>query len=81
MPLDGAHFTRADSSLRLVAVTFPTAPKTTVTAKGEIISEEVSRAGVSRLEKYVAEMAAGSKISVPSVNVSTSLSMLSPEHR
>lgn len=51
-------------------VTFPTAPKTTVTAKGDIISEEVQRPGVSRLEKYVAEMAAGSKISVASVNVS-----------
>ncbi|GAA5926751.1 trifunctional fatty acid synthase subunit FAS2 [Sporobolomyces koalae] len=50
-------------------VTFPTAPKTTVTAKGEIISEEVQRPGVSRLEKYVAEMAAGSKISVASVNL------------
>ncbi|CAH7689739.1 fatty acid synthase subunit beta [Phakopsora pachyrhizi] len=43
-------------------VTFPTAPKTTVTLKGEIIYEEVNRVGVSRLERYVAEMAAGSKI-------------------
>ena len=41
-------------------VTFPTAPKTTVTAKGDIVAEEVNRPGVSRLEKYVAEMAAGS---------------------
>jgi hypothetical protein len=35
------------------AVTFPTAPKTTVTVKGEILSEEVNRPGVSRLEKFV----------------------------
>ncbi|KWU43709.1 hypothetical protein RHOSPDRAFT_19103 [Rhodotorula sp. JG-1b] len=50
-------------------VTFPTAPKTTVTVKGEILSEEVNRPGVSRLEKYVAEMAAGSKVTVQSVNL------------
>lgn len=43
------------------SVTFPTAPKTTVTAKGDIVYEEVNRTGVSRLERYVAEMAAGSK--------------------
>ncbi|KAA1129514.1 3-oxoacyl-[acyl-carrier-protein] synthase [Puccinia graminis f. sp. tritici] len=42
--------------------TFPTAPKTTVTLKCEIVYEEVNRVGVSRLERYVAEMAAGSKI-------------------
>jgi hypothetical protein len=40
-------------------VTIPTAPKTTVTDKGDIIVTEVPRKGVSRLEKYVAEMAAG----------------------
>ncbi|GAA5980800.1 hypothetical protein JCM11641_002656 [Rhodosporidiobolus odoratus] len=50
-------------------VTFPTAPKTTVTAKGDIVVEEVTREGVSRLEKYVAEMAAGSKVTVQSVNL------------
>ncbi|GAA6028849.1 hypothetical protein JCM8097_007429 [Rhodosporidiobolus ruineniae] len=50
-------------------VTFPTAPKTTVTAKGDIVTEEVNREGVSRLEKYVAEMAAGSKVTVQSVNL------------
>ncbi|GAA5878476.1 hypothetical protein JCM8547_005957 [Rhodosporidiobolus lusitaniae] len=50
-------------------VTFPTAPKTTVTAKGDIVVEEVNREGVSRLEKYVAEMAAGSKVTVQSVNL------------
>ncbi|WAR63063.1 hypothetical protein PtB15_18B145 [Puccinia triticina] len=43
-------------------VTFPTAPKITVTLKGEIVYEEVNRVGVSRLERYAAEMAAGSKI-------------------
>lgn len=57
------------------AVTFPTAPKTTVSAKGDILSEEVQRPGVSRLEKYVAEMAAGSKVTVASVNVSLSLTL------
>ncbi|KAK4046934.1 fatty acid synthase alpha subunit Lsd1 [Microbotryomycetes sp. JL201] len=50
-------------------VTFPTAPKTSISAKGDLVYEEVNRAGVSRLEKYVAEMAAGSKITVPSVNL------------
>ncbi|PLW37368.1 hypothetical protein PCANC_19643 [Puccinia coronata f. sp. avenae] len=43
-------------------VTFPTAPKITVTLEGEILYEEVNRVRVSRLERYVAEMAAGSKI-------------------
>lgn len=52
-------------------VTFPTAPKTTVTAKGDIIAEEVNRPGVSRLEKYVAEMAAGSTMT-HTINVRTS---------
>lgn len=57
-------------SLTLIPpVTFPTAPKTTVSAKGDIIAEEVNRPGVSRLEKYVAEMAAGSKMT-QSINVS-----------
>ncbi|KPV74523.1 uncharacterized protein RHOBADRAFT_28081 [Rhodotorula graminis WP1] len=50
-------------------VTFPTAPKTSISAKGDIIVEEVNREGVSRLEKYVAEMAAGSKVTVQSVNL------------
>lgn len=49
-------------------VTFPTAPKTTITAKGDIIYEETNRKGVSRLEKYVAEMAAGSTAQ-PTVNL------------
>lgn len=53
----------------LSPVTFPTAPRTTVTARGDIIAEEVNRPGVSRLEKYVAEMAAGSKMT-QSINVS-----------
>ncbi|KAI7934043.1 hypothetical protein MJO28_014665 [Puccinia striiformis f. sp. tritici] len=43
-------------------VTFPTARKTTVTPKGEIVYEEVNCVGVSQLEQYVAEMAAGSKM-------------------
>ncbi|GAA95524.1 uncharacterized protein L969DRAFT_45497 [Mixia osmundae IAM 14324] len=40
-------------------VTFPTAPRTTIDERGNIVYEEVPRPRVSRLEKYVAEMAAG----------------------
>ena len=47
-----------------------------MTAKGDIIAEEVNRPGVSRLEKYVAEMAAGSKMT-QSINVRFSLATLS----
>jgi hypothetical protein len=49
-------------------VTFPTAPQTIVNDKGDIVVSEVPRKGVSRLEKYVAEMAAGSSATI-SVNV------------
>ncbi|MBW0470433.1 hypothetical protein O181_010148 [Austropuccinia psidii MF-1] len=45
-------------------VHFPTAPKTTVTLKGDIVYNEIKRVGVSTMERYVAEMAAGSKITV-----------------
>jgi fatty acid synthase subunit alpha len=38
-------------------VTFPTAPKTEVTAKGEIIYSEIVRENVRKLEAYVEEMA------------------------
>ncbi|WAR64188.1 hypothetical protein PtB15_16B348 [Puccinia triticina] len=34
-------------------VTFPTAPRTTITLKGEIVYEEVDRVGVSRLKGYL----------------------------
>jgi fatty acid synthase subunit alpha, fungi type len=38
-------------------VTFPTAPKTEVTAKGDIVYSEVVRENVRKLEAYVEEMA------------------------
>ncbi|KAF7965824.1 hypothetical protein HWV62_41719, partial [Athelia sp. TMB] len=44
-------------------VTFPTAPKTEVTSKGDIIYSEVVREGVRKLEAYVEEMASGDTIS------------------
>lgn len=50
------------------AVTFPTAPHTEVTAKGDIVYSEVVRENVRKLEAYVKEMAQGGKIS-PSQNV------------
>ncbi|CUA68512.1 fatty acid synthase subunit beta, fungi type [Rhizoctonia solani] len=43
-------------------VTFPTAPKTEVNEKGDIIYSEVVREGVRKLEAYVEEMASGDNI-------------------
>lgn len=43
-------------------VTFPTAPKTEVTAKGDIIYSEVVRENFRKLEAYVEEMASGDTI-------------------
>jgi fatty acid synthase subunit alpha, fungi type len=43
-------------------VTFPTAPKTEVSEKGEILYTEVNRDGVRKLEAYVEEMASGDTI-------------------
>ncbi|QRV90063.1 fatty acid synthase subunit beta [Ceratobasidium sp. AG-Ba] len=43
-------------------VTFPTAPKTEVNGKGDIIYSEVVREGVRKLEAYVEEMASGDNI-------------------
>ncbi|KIY43927.1 fatty acid synthase [Fistulina hepatica ATCC 64428] len=40
-------------------VTFPTAPHTEVTAKGDIVYSEVVRENVRKLEAYVEEMASG----------------------
>lgn len=57
------------SKPRPLTVTFPTAPKTTVTPKGDIKYEEVARPKITRLEKYVQEMAAGSTVT-PQINVS-----------
>ncbi|KAG9047855.1 3-oxoacyl-[acyl-carrier-protein] synthase [Tulasnella sp. UAMH 9824] len=48
-------------------VTFPTAPFTEVTAKGDIVSTEVVRKDVRKLEAYVEEMAKGD--AVPTVNI------------
>lgn len=50
-------------------MTVPTAPKTTITASGDVLYEEVARPKITRLEKYVAEMAAGAKVA-PNINVS-----------
>ncbi|KAJ7285205.1 fatty acid synthase [Mycena rebaudengoi] len=44
-------------------VTFPTAPHTEVTAKGEIVYSEVVRENVRKLEAYVEEMASGDTVS------------------
>jgi fatty acid synthase subunit alpha, fungi type len=49
-------------------VTFPTAPKTEVTAKGDIVYSEVVRENVRKLEAYVEEMASGDTI-FGSVNI------------
>ena len=43
-------------------VTMPTMPKTTVTPDGSIEYSEVARTKITRLEKYVQEMAAGTKV-------------------
>ncbi|CUA75193.1 fatty acid synthase subunit beta, fungi type [Rhizoctonia solani] len=43
-------------------VTFPTAPKTEVNKKGDIIYSEVVREGIRKLEAYVEEMASGDNI-------------------
>jgi fatty acid synthase subunit beta len=45
--------------LTCIVVTFPTAPMTEVTAKGDIVYSEVVRENVRKLEAYVEEMAAG----------------------
>ncbi|KAL1666812.1 acyl transferase domain-containing protein, partial [Schizophyllum commune] len=49
-------------------VTFPTAPHTEVTAKGDIVYTEVVREGVRKLEAYVEEMASTDPVS-GSVNI------------
>ncbi|CAK5268309.1 unnamed protein product [Mycena citricolor] len=49
-------------------VTFPTAPHTEVTAKGDIVYSEVVRENVRKLEAYVEEMASGDQVS-GSVNI------------
>ena len=50
----------------LAQVTFPTAPSTEITAKGDIVYSEVVRENVRKLEAYVEEMASGDTISAPS---------------
>ncbi|KAH7108468.1 hypothetical protein BKA62DRAFT_667324 [Auriculariales sp. MPI-PUGE-AT-0066] len=49
----------ASALLQSKDVTFPTAPKTEVTARGNIVYSEVNREGVRKLEAYVGEMASG----------------------
>jgi fatty acid synthase subunit alpha len=49
-------------------VTFPTAPHTKVTAKGDIVYAEVVRENLRKLEAYVEEMASGDTVS-GSVNI------------
>ena len=44
-------------------MTFPTAPHTEVTAKGDILYSEVVRENVRKLEAYVEEMASGGTVS------------------
>jgi hypothetical protein len=46
-----------------LAVTFPTAPHTEVTAKGDIIYSEVVRENIWKLEAYVEEMASSDTVS------------------
>ncbi|EGN98830.1 hypothetical protein SERLA73DRAFT_168429 [Serpula lacrymans var. lacrymans S7.3] len=48
-------------------VTFPTAPHTEVTAKGDIVYSEVVRENVRKLEAYVEEMASGDTISTVNI--------------
>jgi len=55
------------SSNSLVLVTFPTALKTEVMAKGDIYSEVIQE-NICKLEAYVEEMASGDTIS-RSVNI------------
>lgn len=50
------------------SVTFPTAPHTEVTDKGDIVYSEIVREGVRKLEAYVEEMASGDTVS-GSVNI------------
>lgn len=56
-------------------VTIPTAPKTTVTPAGDLVYAEIARPKITRLEKYVAEMAAGTKVAQ---NVNVGLAFLFP---
>ncbi|KAI6168120.1 hypothetical protein EDD17DRAFT_746406 [Pisolithus thermaeus] len=48
-------------------VTFPTAPRTEVTAKGDVVYSEVVRENVRKLEAYVEEMASGDTISTVNI--------------
>ena len=61
---DGEPFveTRSFNAEPLVSVTFPTAPHTEVTAKGNIIYSEVVCENVRKLEAYIEEMASGDTI-------------------
>jgi fatty acid synthase subunit alpha len=54
-------------SLTSRLVTFPTAPHTEVTDKGDIIYSEVVRDGVRKLEAYVEEMTSGDTVSTVNI--------------
>ncbi|KAI0033531.1 fatty acid synthase [Vararia minispora EC-137] len=51
------YFIYSKLHLTRLLVTFPTAPKTEVTAKGDIVYSEVVRENIRKLEAYVEEMA------------------------
>ena len=67
---DGEYFIRNVylKVLRHLLVTFPTAPHTEITERGEIVYSEVNRENVRKLEAYVVEMASADQIS-GSVNI------------
>ena len=66
---DGEYvFPKYASNLICLLVTFPTAPHTEITEKGEIVYSEVNRENVRKLEAYVEEMASADQIS-GSVNI------------
>ena len=56
---------RIHELIRLRVVTFPTAPHTEVTEKGDIVYSEVVRENVRKLEAYVEEMASGDAVTPP----------------
>ena len=53
----------------MFTVTFPTAPHTEVTAKGDIVYTEVVRERVRKLEAYVEEMASTDNVVPETINM------------
>ena len=61
---DGEYvFPKYAPNLISLSVTFPTAPHTEITEKGDIVYTEVNRKDVRKLEAYVEEMASADQIS------------------